>query len=384
MKRKLYPLLILFVLLTYGCIEEYTANVGSEGAGTLVIEGNIISDSTVVFSLSLTRPLVSGNSNTSQYFDVEADVSVIGSDGSNWQATPFGDGQYQVQIGTLSAANTYSLQVIYDGDTYTSEPQYPLASSAIGELEFTQDSLGGNVDILVTSAESDLSTPKYYQWTYTEDWEVRADYHTQWYYDEENDSIITYPYPLYAQGWLSDKLRTILIASTETLNEHYIYRKQVHTIPEHSNRLSCLYSIMVAQRNLSKGEHQYYKEMVTINNEMGGLFTPQPSELPGNIECSNSARRAIGYVGCNLNVSYKRLYIDKTEITYVPNPKKCDFGNEKSFREYWEEGFQIAHYDELLMQYYWAREYCVDVRESRANPDGRPDWWPNPYLYKTE
>ena len=29
----------------------------------------------------------------------------------------------------------------------------------------------------------------------------------------------------------------------------------------------------------------------------------------------------------------------------------------------------------------WAKGECVDVTWLNADPLGRPDWWPNPYLY---
>ncbi len=34
------------------------------------------------------------------------------------------------------------------------------------------------------------------------------------------------------------------------------------------------------QRKISRGEYEYYQEKIKINEEMGGLFIPQPSELP--------------------------------------------------------------------------------------------------------
>ena len=35
---------------------------------------------------------------------------------------------------------------------------------------------------------------------------------------------------------------------------------------------------------------------------MGGLFIPQPSELPTNIICNNSDKNVVGYVGVSMNV----------------------------------------------------------------------------------
>lgn len=43
-------------------------------------------------------------------------------------------------------------------------------------------------------------------------------------------------------------------------------------------RASYYYSTLMKQRALSKGEFEYYENKVKLSEEMGGLFTPQPSE----------------------------------------------------------------------------------------------------------
>ena len=107
---------------------------------------------------------------------------------------------------------------------------------------------------------------------------------------------------------------------------------------------------------------------------MGGLFTPQPTEFPTNITCSNPSCKAVGYVGCNMGVSMHQLYIPTEEVVYV-DKFDCEFGNapDGTYREKYMAGFQI-----------WAKGECVDVTWLGANPQGRPDWWPNPYLYYKE
>ena len=49
---------------------------------------------------------------------------------------------------------------------------------------------------------------------------------------------------------------------------------------------------------------------------MGGLFVPQPSELPSNIRCESSNKQAIGYVGVSLNVAEYRIFISTDDIQY--------------------------------------------------------------------
>ncbi|MTM41458.1 hypothetical protein GMB03_14070, partial [Turicibacter sanguinis] len=39
---------------------------------------------------------------------------------------------------------------------------------------------------------------------------------------------------------------------------------------------------------------------IKINEEMGGLFIPQPSELPTNIICNNSGKNVVGLISATL------------------------------------------------------------------------------------
>ena len=63
------------------------------------------------------------------------------------------------------------------------------------------------------------------------------------------------------------------------------------------------------RRKISRGEYEYYQEKIKLNEEMGGLFIPQPSELPTNITCNNSDKNVVGYVGVSMNVAkYRDVY----------------------------------------------------------------------------
>lgn len=49
-----------------------------------------------------------------------------------------GDGKYQVVIGSLNKDASYSLKIVYEGDIYTSEPQYPLETETINDVTYEQ------------------------------------------------------------------------------------------------------------------------------------------------------------------------------------------------------------------------------------------------------
>ena len=56
---------------------------------------------------------------------------------------------------------------------------------------------------------------------------------------------------------------------------------------------------------------------------MGGLFTPLPSALPTNIHCLTSAKHVIGFVGCSLNTSYYRFFLNGEEYD-IQRPSGAD------------------------------------------------------------
>lgn len=368
-----------FVLLM-GCVDKFEADVNELPTEGLVIEGNIISDSTVVFHLNKKLPLTYSKENEDLYetfLDVDAEVYVHGSDGTSWVGQGLGKGQYQVRIGTLKPDVKYHLEVKHEGDIYLSEPQTPLETIEIENLTFNQPDLKGPVNISLDSKEGSADGSRYYLWYFEEDWEVRAEYVSAILYNYEMDKVIRYDYPPVAQGWCYYGTDQLVLGTTESNVMNKIVGKPIHSIKNTDRRLSVLYSIRVYQRTMTRQEYEYYQERVKLNKEMGGLFTPQPSEFPTNITCSNSSRKVIGYVGCNMGVAQRQLYISTDEVAYV-NKYDCKFGQapEGTYREKYTAGFQIC--DD---SYVWAKGECVDVTWLNADPLGRPDWWPNPYLY---
>lgn len=373
----------LSVALLSGCVEEFEANISDAPIEGLVIEGDIISDSTVVFNLNKKLPLTFTGENEvfyDTYLDVNAELSILGSDGTSWMGQALGKGQYRVEIGTLKPEVEYHLEVKYEGDIYQSTPQKPLSTVGIENLTFTQPDLEGPVIIQLDSEEGDADDSKYYLWYFEEDWELRAEYVTTVLYDEVYNKIDRYDYPPVAQGWRYNVADQYMLGATETMVKNQIVGKTLHTIPNTDNRLSVLYSIRVYQRSLSSREYEYYYIRAKLNKEMGGLFNPQPSELPSNIICSNPLREAIGYVGCNMNIAQQQLYISTDDVAYV-SKLDCAHGQEPAGgnREKFKAGFQTC--DDTPT---WARIECVDITKLGADPQGRPDWWPNPYLYYKE
>ena len=144
----------LVLMASTGCVEKFEADISDLMTEGLVVEGNIISDSTVVFNLSKTLPLNFSEDNKDafeNYQDVYAELAVVGSDGSSYPGLWWGRGRYRVEIGTLKPDVAYHLEILYNGDTYQSEPQKPMVCRGIKELTFRQPDLSGPVSVHLTS-----------------------------------------------------------------------------------------------------------------------------------------------------------------------------------------------------------------------------------------
>lgn len=376
----------LGIMLSMGCVEKFEADVDNMPMEGLVVEGNIISDSTVVFCLSKTLPLYATEDKEDLFEDfmnVDAVLSVKGGDGTSWPGIPLGNGRYQVAIGVLQPDVEYQLEIQYNGDTYLSAPQKPLETIGIEDVTFRQPDLSGPVSILLNTRKGNTDEAQYYLWYFEEDWEVRAHFATTNLFIPELDKIVSYDYPPVAQGWCHSSTTQIMLGTTASNVENRIVGKVLRTIENTDHRLSLLYSIRVQQRNLTRQEYEYYQVRSKLSNEMGGLFTPQPSELPTNVVCSDPSRKVIGYVGCNMGIDRYQLYISEEDVVYI-DTYRCDMGKDPdgSYMYKYSEGFQVSDVTPVSIE--WARIGCVDVREKRADPLGRPSWWPNPYLYYKE
>ena len=220
-------------------------------------------------------------------------------------------------------------------------------------------------------------------WNYREDWEIRASYITTCYFDPDMNRIYEDSnYPTF-YCWKKEISRNILIGSTEKLKEHLIINNKLLDVPVNEDRFTVLYSIQVQQRALSKEGYEYYLNVQQQNEEMGGIFTPQPSEIQGNISCiSQPGRRTIGYVGVYKNISEKRIYIHPNEIKRPPLYSGCEEVSDSEMDEHGYSTYLIRY----LVGYrpvgtgthidHWALRRCTEC-EANGGSKNKPSFWPN-------
>lgn len=114
---------------------------------------------------------------------------------------------------------------------------------------------------------------------------------------------------------------------------------------------------------------------------MGGLFTPQPSELPTNISSSDKQHKAIGYIGISSNVSQQRMFIYPRDVNSTYK-QICDVLSDEDLaentpKELYQKGYQIGNYEVFPTGKIeeWTKDKCVDARLLGATFN-RPKFWP--------
>ena len=382
MKRLLYNLICLMLGVTLsGCIEEFEADIPEEDSNLLVVEGTICSGKMNTFILSRTQPV---NSSYTPQTVVGAKVSVRGSDGSEYRAEEAG-GYYACWIESLNPDAEYSLHIETDGEVYESEPQKPLRTESIAEVHGVQDTPDSDIDILITpDAPFESGHANYYSWTYDETWEVQSDYTTSVFYDIELMDAVIKPNQFPWRGWKDAASSAIMVGGSANYEGQHIQNLKLYDIGHHlDERMYHRYTSLVHQRAITKAEYEYELARRQAGLEMGGLFTPQPSALPTNIHCLTANRHVIGFVGCSLNTSEYRFFLDASDYAIrlpVHDDTREWITNPESWlcRQMVESGMLLCEWKISgttgSLETAWATEQQLDVRYKGAYIE-KPDFW---------
>ena len=366
-----------------GCVEEYEADISSEYSDILVVEGTICSSKMNKFILSRTQEV---NSVNIPQMVKGARVSVHGSDGTEYLAQE-ADGYYSCWIGALIPDADYYLHIEIDGEVYESEPQKPLPTEEIADVTVEQNTKESNLDVLVTTGVPfDSNKANYYSWTYDETWEVHPDYTTVIYFDTKIMAPVYKPDQFPVRGWKDATSSTIMVGTTINYEGQHIRRLKLYDIDRGDERMYYRYSGLIHQRAISKAEYEYELARRQASTEMGGLFTPLPSALPTNIRCLTSDKHVIGFVGCSLNTSEHRFFLETQDFSINhPQHKDArlwlnDCNETVCCRMVLEEHMYLCEWEDERykpqgkLRTAWAHSYQLDVRLRGAYAE-KPDFW---------
>ncbi len=292
----------------YSCKKPYSPPLNETVNTILVVEGTIAAGAGAEnrFLLSRLRPLQDTSINEPE---PGARVSIESQNGQQWMLQEQEPGTYSATL-SLSQNGTYKLRILtQNGRQY--ETGF-LAVTSTPEVDSITWSQPGDLEIFVHTHDPSNST-KYYRWEFTETWEYHAAFDTNLGF--ENGQIVFYsPADQTFACWSSSSSGSIIIGNTTSLSEDRVSYQPIQKLLRPSEKVSFKYSILVKQYGLPEEAYKFWNILRKNTELTGTLFDPQPSQLPGNINCvSDPTEKVIGFVSAGL-VSEKRIYIKNSEL----------------------------------------------------------------------
>jgi hypothetical protein len=383
-----YWALLNLVIIFTGCREYYDAGFITPETGYLVVEGfiNYGSQPTVI-SLSRTKKISGPNSVRPE----EGATVFVESDQNDryllQETTP---GAYTSGTINLEAAKKYRLFIKAKGKEYVSEFTPVQQTPDIDSITWKRENENEGIQLYVHSHDPN-NTSRYYQWKYEETWEINPPFASTLEYDFDNHDKITgvkYRYPnkrpetAFQKCWPESKSKGLLLWSTEKLDKDLVYLPFLF-IPPNSVRISVLYSILLKQYKLSESAYNFLLQMKKNSEQLGSIFDPQPSEMPGNITCITAPGEVVvGFVEVTQEKT-KRLFISRQEVGRWNYFTDCEItvidNHPDSIIKY---GLQVmpslvSTDDDYgnITKFSAAPPLCIDCRVS-GGTNIKPSFWP--------
>jgi Domain of unknown function (DUF4249) len=310
--KKLAAILITICVAWWGCQKPYNPRPIAVASNYLVVEGviNTGSDSTIIH-LSRTVPLTSTAGTTPE---PGATITIVSDAGSSYPLIETGKGYYMAPGLNLTTANNYSLNITTsDGKVYKSDFVPAKNSPPIDSIYYRIQSNGLQI---YADTHDPANNTKYYRWDYTGTYEFHSAFNSFLYLSTTPvDSVMVRPIAnqIYV-CWRSDVSSTILINSSAKLTKDIITQNPIEFISSTSEALENRYSILVKQYALTPDAYNYYQQLKKNTEQLGSIFDPQPSEIPGNIHCiTTPSEPVLGYITAG-SPAETRIFIDNRNL----------------------------------------------------------------------
>ena len=338
MKRKINHIVKTLFLLTIflvGCRDPFEPEVTNQDLAVLVVEGFIdIGGELSEITLSRTSPIRSGLG-----FRPESGALVFlrSETGKEWAFQESQTGVYS-HSAVFDANLTYQLGInTQNGIQYLSDPMTPIITPEVEELGFLQDNAG--VEIFISTKGNEEA--QYFLWDYEEDWIFRPGVRSQFIFNpitknvdfRKDDQKIDL-------CWKSNQFPKIILQNAARFQDNTILERELVRIPLKSEKLTQRYSIKVRQRAINKETYDFWEILRKNSDDIGGIFSPLPSLITGNINAINSdGENVIGIVSMGKSAS-KRIYINAQDVAPWPY-----FIEEYEFCKLDQDTVLIANYE---------------------------------------
>jgi hypothetical protein len=367
------------LLMMWACLDPYNPPADSNDYGYLVVDGFVNSnDGSGTITLSRTKPL---NSDAPNAIVTNAQISIIDANGNTYGFFETGNGQYALSGAAIDLSKTYKLTVTTGSKTYESDFVPVRVSPPIDSISWRQ--LDDDIEIYANTHDPSNNT-RYYRWSYSETWHYTSAFNSVVVLNK-NHSVSNRKDNIY-DCYQSHNAGGILILSTTKLQDDAVREFVLNKIPTSDVRLKSVYSIEVKQYALTKEAYEYWQELSKTTETPGTLFSPQPSQVTGNMHCvTNPSEPVIGYFSLGA-ADTKRIFIKPKEIVFPQFSSAVDDSYVNCLADtllthdvprYAGTDLLISavYYQIFLVGYLKSSETCVDCR-LKGGTNVKPDFWP--------
>lgn len=376
-------LLLLFAVVS--CVYDFHPDWQGQ-AGFVAIEGDILVGDTCQFEVRFSTDLEDENNvgePLTYTLRVEADDGTV---------YPLQDSI--VDLTKAGLTQEYRLVVEVQSPfrrTYASAWAPVQVSPPIDSLSYAINAERTALDINV-STHSDAPVG-YYRWSASETWEYHSTYYAEYFFAPagtvyrgrviEQNSLVAYE-----EGdnvyycWDSGNRSDILLGSTVELTEDRLVDHCLYSFSNTDRKVSVVYFVELSQIRLTEEAYRFWETVRSNSTNVGGLFSPEPSELRGNIvNVDDPDELVLGYVSVS-TCTRKKMFVNNYDTLFSiwrglssnlvePFPDIPD-----EWRKYYGWQYRFGWIKEGGSNTVWAPIECIDCRASGGTKE-RPWWWIN-------
>jgi hypothetical protein len=312
-RNRLQLIFFLALFIMGACVDPYPAPGSLGNTNYLVVDGYLnASKDSVSVKINYSVPLAEGKSSPPEE---GANVTITTQGGETISLSEVDNGVYAASNLTLNATAGYQLHIVttkgasYSSDQITLRPA-PVLDSVSWKAELGTQEPGIRFYV---SGHDPLGQTYFYRYLYTEEWEYRAAY-TSDFKKDGYQPVIRMPNEQVYTCWKPSSSTEILTASTKKLTSDIVSMLPLTFINYGSIKVSRMYSINVMQMAVSEAEYEYWELIKKTTENLGGLFDPLPSQVIGNVHNDNDPReQVLGWFGGGF-VAEKRIFVSVNDI----------------------------------------------------------------------
>ena len=364
------------------CIDPYNPSTISGNVNFLVVEAFLnATENTCSVKLSRTIPLEGSG------IQHEPGATIILQDetGAQFPLIEETAGAYVIENLTLSENGKYTLKIAtQDGEQYESDAVAIYKAAVIDSITWHETRNGVAIDV---NAHGNASNTGYYYWKFSETWAYNSAFNSVLVpigdtvklrdFDDPNEAIY--------RCYMSENSSSILVGSSDKLEEDIIQQFNLITVPWTSPKTLLKYSILVEQRTIDLKAYEYWQQLKKNTEELGTIFDPLPFLPLSNMRCVSSPNKiTLGYFNAS-ETSQERIFISPADID-VPDGTFPVTGYEncltivklfgEGFDSYIPVQFEVTNVGGFAVPigYQVSIPRCVDCR-ILGGTSVKPDFW---------